>query len=213
MDLILLPETRPFGIAGLTLVGLLVLEIVSLLIGLSASGLLDKGIHFDHDGDMGWFGGIFGWLNAGHVPLLVLLMLLLGLFAAFGYVLQSLMLGVAGHALPAWMAGSAAFVAAIPATRRCSRAIARIVPGDETYAAEHADFIGRTAVVTIGPLDQGKPGRVKLQDTHGNWHFLISRAAPGHGPFPTGSTVLLVEHAAGIFSVIAPDDILLTPST
>jgi len=40
----------------------------------------------------------------------------------------------------------------------------RIIPAhDETYAVNEADFVGHVAVVTIGPLDQGLPGRVRPQ--------------------------------------------------
>ena len=41
---------------------------------------------------------------------------------------------------------------------------------------ENADLVGRTAEVTVGPLDDGLPGRVKLRDAHGNWHFPRARA-------------------------------------
>ena len=47
----------------------------------------------------------------------------------------------------------------LPAIRVTSRGIARIIPRDETYAVDEADFVGHVAEVSIGPLDQGLPGR------------------------------------------------------
>lgn len=205
-----MPENRPFGVAALTLAGLLVLELVLLLVGISASSVVEKGLDLDHDGAPDWLGGMFGWLNAGRVPLLVLLMLLLGGFAAVGYALQSVVHAAVGSWLPAWIASAAAFVGTLPIARAGSRLTARIVPRDETYVAEQADFIGGTATVTVGPLDQGRPGRVRLRDRHGNWHFLIARAAAGQGPFAIGATVLLVEHQGGVYLAIAPDTELMT---
>ena len=61
----------------------------------------------------------------------------------------------------------------LPAIRVTSRGIARIIPRDETYAVDEADFIGHVAEVSIGPLDQGLPGRVRLKDVFGNWHSLV----------------------------------------
>jgi hypothetical protein len=84
--------------------------------------------------------------------------------------------------------------------------VARLVPQDETYAVADADLVGRVAEVTLGPLDEGKPGRVKVLDAHGNWHFLAARAAPGTGPFATGTSVLLVDRDKASFLVIAPTD-------
>ena len=66
----------------------------------------------------------------------------------------------------------------LPVIRVTSRGIARIIPRDETYAVNEADFVGHVAEVSIGPLDQGLPGRVRLKDVFGNWHSLVARASP-----------------------------------
>jgi membrane protein implicated in regulation of membrane protease activity len=206
MELITAPEVRPFAIALVVLLGLLVIEVVSLLAGLSAGSILDKAIDLDADADgeaSGWLSGALGWLNAGRVPVLVLLMLLLAGFAATGYLVQ----GIAGSLaapLPVVIAAGVAIVAALPVARQGSRLVARLVPQDETYAVENADLVGRVAEVTLGPLDEGRPGRIKVLDAHGNWHFLPARAAPGTGPFATGAPVLLVDRDAASFLVIAP---------
>jgi hypothetical protein len=71
--------------------------------------------------------------------------------------------------------------AACPAIRSTSRGIARIIPRDETYAVDEADFVGHVAEVSIGPLDQGLPGKVRLKDVFGNWHT-VSPHAPA--PIP-----------------------------
>jgi membrane protein implicated in regulation of membrane protease activity len=212
MDVLLASETRPFAIAALILIGLVGIEFISALVGASLSQWVhhatDHGPDHaaDHDGES-YFSGALDWLNAGRVPLLILIMLALGVFAVLGFVVVAV-----AHAvmipLPAFAASAIAVAAAVPVVRVGTRAVARIVPRDETYAVAPSDLVGRTAEVTMGPLDDGLPGRVKLRDAHGNWHFPRARAAKGQPPMAIGSTVLLVEWQGATFLAIpAPPDL------
>src|SRR3982751_1533718 len=107
-DFLTMPGFQPFAVAGLVLVGLCVVEAVSLVFGHSVSGMVDHAldldhpdihIHIDHggvpdlhaDGDAShgnFLGSLYDWLNAGRVPLLILLMAALGAFSVVGLVLQ-----------------------------------------------------------------------------------------------------------------------------
>jgi membrane protein implicated in regulation of membrane protease activity len=212
VDLLLAPEARPFAVAALILIGLVGIELVGLLVGLSLSQWVDHSLDHaadhsaDHEGD-GHVAGALDWLNAGRVPLMVLLMLALGAFAAVGFALEVVARAV-WMPLPALAASVLAVLAAVPVVRGGSRVLSRFVPRDETYAVEPADLVGRTAEVTMGPLDAGIPGRVKLRDAHGNWHFPRARAAAGQAPMAIGSTVLLVEWKGTAFLAIpAPSDL------
>ena len=103
---------------------------------------------------------------------------------------------------------TAAAALAVPVVRGGSRAVAKIVPRDETYVVELGDLVGRSGQVSRGPLDQGLPGSVRLKDTHGNWHDVRARAAKDADPMPTGATVLLVDLADRVFTAIpAPPDL------
>ena len=93
--------------------------------------------------------------------------------------------------------------------RVTSRNIARIIPRDETYAVNDADFVGKVAEVTVGPLDQGLPGRVRLKDVFGNWHSVPARASTDSNPLPVGASVLLVDRDSKSFIAIsAPEDLV-----
>src|SRR5262245_17184824 len=207
MELLLAPETKPFAIATVMLLGLIGIELVTLTLGVSLSHFVEKSFHIHIDKD-GHGGGPLGWLNVGQVPLLILLIVLLGAFAAIGYALQSVANALYAP-LPAIIASVIALAAALPMVRAASRTIARIVPRDETYAVEATDLVGRTAEVTVGPLDEGLPGRVKLKDAHGNWHFPRARAAKGHGGMAVGSTVLLVDREGTCFLAVPASDELI----
>ena len=209
MGLFLAPECLPFAIGAVMLAALTFIEMVCLLFGFSLGEMIDNSLGGDHHGGT----GIFSWLNAGGVPILVLLLLSLGLFSIAGFLIQ-----IVAHAawglLPAAPAAIAAFVLAMPAVRLSSGLVARIVPRDETYAVEPAELVGRSAEVTVGPLDQGLPGRVRIKDQHSNWHVLRARAAPDQqAPIPIGATVLLVDLVDGIVLAIPTPADLYEDST
>jgi hypothetical protein len=166
-DILLAPDVRPFAVAAAIMLALGGIELLAMLIGFSLSHI-GKDIEVETDGGSG-LGGLFLWINAGRLPLLILLILALGVFSIAGFFLQGVAHGV-GISVPASIAALAAAAGSIPVIRVTSRGIARIIPRDETYAVDDADFIGHVAEVSIGPLDQGLPGRVRLKDVFGNWH-------------------------------------------
>ena len=206
-DLLLAPDVRPFTVAAAIMVTLGGIELLTTLVGFSISELLGKDLAVEADSDSG-LGGMFLWVNAGRLPLLILIILALGIFSIAGFFLQGLAHG-AGLSVPASIAALAAVACSIPAIRITSRGIARIIPRDETYVVDQADFVGHVAEVSIGPLDQGLPGRVRLKDVFGNWHSLVARASPGSTPLPVGASVLLVDRDARSFIAIsAPADLI-----
>jgi hypothetical protein len=206
-DLLLAPDVRPFTVAAAIMVTLGGIELLTTLVGFSISELLGKDLAVEADSDSG-LGGMFLWVNAGRLPLLILIILALGVFSIAGFFLQGLAHG-AGFSVPASIAALAAMACSIPAIRVTSRGIARIIPRDETYVVDEADFVGHVAEVSIGPLDQGLPGRVRLKDVFGNWHSLVARASPESIPLPVGASVLLVDRDAKSFIAIsAPADLI-----
>jgi Protein of unknown function (DUF1449) len=206
-DLLLAPDVRPFAIAAAIMLALGGIELLATLVGFSISELFGKEFAVDSDSGNG-LGGLFLWINAGRLPLLILIILALGVFSVAGFLLQGLAHGV-GLSVPAPIAALAAVAGSVPVIRVTSRGIAKIIPRDETYAVDEADFIGHVAEVSIGPLDQGLPGRVRLKDVFGNWHSLVARASPESAPLPVGASVLLVDRDAKSFIAIsAPADLI-----
>jgi hypothetical protein len=201
MDLFLSPDVRPFAIAALMIVFIIGIELAAMLVGFSLSEIVGKAIHFEHDTDSG-HGSMMSWVNVGGVPLLVLILLLLGLFAIDGFVIQGIA-RIIWRPLPWFIATPLAFAAAIPLVRQGSRWLSNVIPRDETYVIAQSDLVGRVGEVTVGPLDQGLAGRVRVKDAHNNWHFVTARAASGSGDLPVGSNVLLVDLQQSDFLAIA----------
>jgi len=224
---------QPFSIAGLVLVGLCLIETVSLMLGHSLSGAVDSMLGLDHpDGDLhahvphgsvldlhadtqvphgNLFGSFYDWLNAGRVPLLILLMAGLGAFSVVGLAIQIVAMHVAAP-LPTVVAVLLAFLSVIPTTRTTSRFLARFLPRDESYAVDEDALIGRTGVVTLGPVDWDSAGRAKVQDAHGNVHFPRVKAAREGLVIELGTKVLVVDRVAGSLTVVPAEERLLEKS-
>ena len=206
-DILLAPDVRPFAVAAAIMAVVGAIELLTTLVGFSIGELVGNDVTVESDGHDA-LGGLFLWINAGRLPLLILIILALGVFSIEGFLLQGIAHGF-GITLPAWIAGLAAFAGTIPVVRTTSRGIAQIIPRDETYAVSDADFVGKVATVSVGPLDQGLPGRVRLKDVFGNWHTVPARASSDSTPLPVGASVLLVDRDARSFvAVAAPADLI-----
>jgi hypothetical protein len=211
-DILLAPDVRPFAISAAIMVTLGGIELLTMIVGFSISELIGKDFALETESHSA-IGGLFLWINAGRLPLLILLILALGVFAIAGFLLQAVAHSI-GTAVPVALAALAAFAVSLPAIRVTSRGIARIIPRDETYVVDEADFIGHVAEVSIGPLDQGLPGKVRLKDVFGNWHSVAARASPESTPLPVGASVLLVDRDAKCFIAIsAPADLITQQQT
>jgi len=206
-DILLAPDVRPFAIAAAVMVALGAIELLTMIVGFSIGELVGKDFALDADShDV--IGGLFLWINAGRLPLLILIILALGIFSIEGFFLQGLAHAFGGT-LPVWIAVLAAGAGSIPVIRVTSRGVARVIPRDESYAVSEADFVGLLAEVSVGPLDQGLPGRVRLKDVFGNWHTVAARAGANSESLPVGASVLLVDRDAKSFIAIsAPADLI-----
>jgi hypothetical protein len=206
-DILLAPDVRPFAIAAAIMMALGAIELITTLVGFSLAELVGKDVAVEADSHTG-LGGLFLWINAGRLPLLILIILALGVFSIEGFLLQGIA-HMAGTAVPVAIAAIAAAAGSIPVIRTTSRGLSRIIPRDETYAVSESDFVGKVAMVSIGPLDQGLPGRVRLKDVFGNWHTVAARASPDSAPLPVGANVLLVDRDVRSFIAIsAPADLV-----
>jgi Protein of unknown function (DUF1449) len=206
-DILLAPDVRPFAVAAAIMVSLGGIELLTMIVGFSISELVGHDFALDSQ-THSTIGGLFLWINAGRLPLLIWLILALGIFSIAGFLLQAIAHG-AGATMPVSIAALAAAGLSLPVIRVTSRGIARIIPRDETYAVNEADFVGHVAEVAIGPLDQGLPGRVRLKDVFGNWHSVAARASPDSAPLPVGARVLLVDRDTRSFIAIsAPADLI-----
>jgi membrane protein implicated in regulation of membrane protease activity len=145
-------------------------------------------------------GELFDWLNFGRVPFSILGMLLLTTFGATGMLVDGTVPG-----LPAWAYLVVAVPASVTVTKLVGNGIAKVLPRDESYAVTREHMIGRRGVVTLGPLDDGVPGAIRVRDEHGDLHTIKARPADEGSVIQKGAEVVVVSAAPGsdrIFLVI-----------
>lgn len=218
---ILAPQNLPFTIALGIMFAIGLLEGISTVLGFGLSEFIDSVLpdfdldvdleidadaDIDADVDMGGHGPdlgqvgsatalsrLFGWMNIGRVPVLVLLVLLLFGFGITGLIVQSIVSNTFGVLLPGLVATLPALVFGVFFMKILGRMIARIVPKEETEAVSEKSFIGRIAVITIGTAKCGKPAQGKVYDQYGHPHYVMIEPDSEAACFETGSQVLLVK--------------------
>lgn len=199
MSILTAPETWPFASALVTVVGLGVIEGLGMLFAASPSLWVDNLLPEFPDG----VDGVLGWLHVGKVPLLVLFILFLTGFSLAGYVIQSAALGVAGQALPAWLACVPAVFAGMSTMRAVGGLAARYAPRDETTAVSEQSLIGRSGVVTRGVARKDFAAEAKVRDMHARIHYVMVEPDLDGVEFDEGTAIVLVRKTGRGFACIA----------
>ena len=146
------------------------------------------------------------WLGFGRVPLLVVLVLLLASFGVIGLIGQQLAHDIAGLLLPSWIAVPGAAALALPVTGVSARLLAPILPQDHTTAIDVDDLVGSGATILTGRATTGSPARAKVEDWHGQVHYLMVEPDNAGQVFEEGERVLLVRRERDVFRAIAYGD-------
>nr|WP_301287157.1 OB-fold-containig protein [Sphingobium sp. OAS761] len=177
------------------------LVLMLLIGGVQALGL-DGDMDLDLDGDA----DLLGWLGFGRMPLLALLTLFLALFALIGLTGQHLALDLAGGMLSGWVAVPAAAVAALPATGLAARVIGPLLPRDHTTAISLDMLTGSHARIVTGRAAAGSPARARVEDHHGQTHYVMVEPDNAGQVLEEGEAVLLVRRDGPLFRAISHGD-------
>ena len=200
--------TAPGGYAFVSaLVLMLLIGLVQALglagdLGVDLDAHADVDLHADIDGDL----DLLGWLGIGHLPLLMLIVLFLGVFGIAGLMVQQLSHDFGGGYLPVYLAIPAALAIGLPITGASARALARILPRDETSAVSVDTLAGRPARITNGRATAGSPARARVEDRYGQAHYVMVEPNSPTESFEEGETVLLVRREADRFMAISRGD-------
>jgi len=195
MTLFTIPQTIPFGVAMLVMIGIGVIEGIGIFLSVSPSELIEHHFHLDHPE----VDGPLGWLHIGKVPLLVLLVLFLMGFAVSGFLIQIFCHGLFGAYLPALAAAIPAGFIGLSNVHMLGGLLAKILPKDETTAVSEQTLIGRTGVVVTGTARQGMAAEVKVRDQHGNQHYLMLEPDVPGEEYEQGTIVLIVKKQGAIY--------------
>lgn len=192
MDFLFVDENWLFTASLVVMLGLGAMELLAILLGGSLSSLVDGLVPDTADA-----GGGLAWLHVGRVPLLVVLVLFLALFAMAGFLLQGVADALFHTPLSSILAAPIAVLGALPATRASAALVARIMPRDESYAIGNASFIGRSALVIAGKASKGRAAEAKFQDEHGQTHYVLVEPEGGGAVLSAGDRVVLIRQLGG----------------
>lgn len=199
-------ETAPFAVAlGLTL-AIMLIEWLGLMLGAQPSAMVDHVLpDFDVDApdvELGPLSHSLTWLSFGKLPALVVIILLAASFGAIGFVGQDVLRRTIGFALDPWIASVPAAVGALFVTRHAGRALARIMPKEETDAVSTKAFVGRVATVFRGVAGPGRPAEAKLTDIHGKTHYVLIEPDEGEASMAEGSEVVIIRQEGPVYRAI-----------
>lgn len=210
----LAPGTGPFVVALLVMLGLALVEVVAVVSGVGLNDVIDEyvvshsGIEVLGDGGGGLdattpadadgiISRFLAWLYVGRVPVLMMLVVFLGVFALVGLVGQAALRGLIGWPLPALVAVPLVAFASLPFVRTSGAVLARWLPRDETTAVDPATFVGRTAEVTGGTARSDLPAQARVVDAFGTQHYVLVEPDVASEQLATGTRVLLVRQISG----------------
>ena len=222
-EIFLNAQSYPFSIALTLVFGLFLLEIITLIFGgsfLSMEGdapdldvdldadfdiELDADLDVDLDVDSGLAvapSGFLGWIGVKDVPFMMWFVSFLTMFGLFGLVLQSVLSGIFGAALPAILASLVALPVGLFGARFIAGIIARIMPKHESEAMRTRYLGGHHGTITQGIAKRGKPAEAKIQDRFGNFHYLRVEPLDDADEIPQGSAVHVIRRKDGMFFVV-----------
>ena len=177
LSFFLLDGNLPFTVAIFILVLLGAVELLSLVTGLSLSGVFDDLFSFDTDIDAdGATGltGVAGWLCLNRLPLLIWFVLATSSFAMAGLAANYLAASMTGHLLPRWIAIAVALAGAALGCRYLGSPLARLLPKNESSVISIDSLAGCVGTVTLATASRGKPAEVVVKDDSHQKHYVLA---------------------------------------
>lgn len=176
--------------------------ILMLLIGAVQALGFAGDVDVDLDGDL----DLLGWLGVGRLPLLALLSLFLAIFGMIGLSGQHLMLDLTGAMLSPWMAVPAAGAAAMPVTGLAARLLGPLMPRDHSTAISLDLLVGSPARIVTGRATTGSPARARVEDHHGQTHYVMVEPDNDGQRLEEGESILLIRRDGPVFRAISHGD-------
>lgn len=212
------PPYDIFTIVGLFTLGISVLEIASVIFGLSLSKLFshdhDLDIHADLDANHLFelpessidslesvnFVNLF---NLGQVPFLLILLSLTGFFSFFGFgthlIASKLAMTVPNLLVVPISMGLSSFF-----TYKVSKWWKRVFPNIESYAVSGRSLVGKIGTINLGTATYENGVEVAVYDEHNSKHYVMARVAIKGVSINQNEKVMIVHNQADGSYLILP---------
>ncbi len=214
-EYLLEPYNTPFLYAFYFMLGIMALEVISLVAGLGLSEIVDNlfdatdvGLEMDadFDGDVEIEGNFISkyisWIKVKNVPMLILLIVFLAAFSITGFIGQSILSRFFDFTLPLWAAVPAAMVIGFPAYKSVSKILGEKLFKEETSALSEKTFVGQIAEINIGTAKSGFPAEAKYKDQFGQLHYFMVEPEEEEEEFVQGTKVKLTKRDASSFKAV-----------
>ncbi|MEQ9264736.1 MAG: YqiJ family protein [Balneolaceae bacterium] len=213
LEYIFEPYNTPFLYAFYFMLGILSLEVLSLLAGLGISEVIDNlfdatdvGLEADVDGDVGlensFLSKYIAWIKVKDVPMLILVIIFLAAFSMVGFLGQSILFRLFEIILPKWASITGAVFLGFPIYKWTARILGEKVFREETSALSEKTFIGQIAEINTGTARVGLPAEAKLKDHFGQLHYFMVEPEDENETFEQGSKVELIRKDENTFKAI-----------
>ena len=197
MEIFLAAQGWPFMVALLLLLLVTVVEGLSVLFGLDASGWLDSLLPDPWDDVQGPIDSWLGWLHVGRVPVLVLVVVFLAAFSFTGLVANVVVHRLLGVWVPVLVSVPLAFISAMPVMRILGAGLSRVIPKDESSAVTLDSLVGRVAMIVGGEARKGYPAQGRVTTDSGQTLYLMIEPDDAQATLVGGEKVLLVRQLGG----------------
>lgn len=203
-EFFLATQNSAFTLSLMLVAAIGLVEAVGLFCGFLATDALESCVpELTDDSPNGSLAKLYSWLNFGRIPVLMLVVVALTLFASFGFIFQSMSHNLFHSYIPPVFANTMSLFAAIPACRLFTGILQKIMPMDESEAVSEESFIGRMATITLGEATQTKFAEAKLKDELGKTHYIQVYPDKADETFQCGESVLIVrKQGAYYFGII-----------
>lgn len=188
LDFIMSDNNFIFQLSLATALGMITIEILSILIGHSLMfGDMDVDVDSSTDIDF----GVMNIVNPNRIPLAAFIFLFIGLFSIVGFSIQWINLNLSGSLFSMTFASIISLIITLPLARFVSIVVGKIMPRDETNAISKLSLIGSSGILSVGPIDGLHQGVARFADKYGVDHQFLVRTT---GIFiDTGETVVLKQ--------------------
>lgn len=191
IELFLSPNNFWFSIALSAVFLVLVMEMASMLFGVSLIGIGDE--IGDIDANSILSSELASWMNLNRVPFLIWLIVFLTAFGLIGFIFNGLTANILATPAPSFVSLPIAFVSALFLSAKVVVVIARVLPSIESSAIDADEFVGAVAEITIGHASKGNPAEAKFTDDYAQPHFVLVEPFEENERFAQGERVILVK--------------------
>lgn len=194
----------PFSVVIGFIFVLAVFELLTLLIGMSLSSILDHAlpdINFDLD-MAGPLGDLMAYMKIKDVPSSIVIVVFLASYAVTGVLFQGALLAILGWVMPIYLAIPLASFSCIPLFTISVRFVAFIMPKDESYAISSDTFINSVATVLSDGCTRSSPREARITDTYGKPHYVMVMPSD-ESAFSEGERVFIIGREEDFYVAIA----------